>query len=76
MNEIKLNTKVKLSKSIGRDYGVVHPIDVISVGDEGIVIDMGSEDHEGKYPLYLVNFGPNEGYNISRKHWLRPSEII
>jgi hypothetical protein len=73
--EIVLKNKVKLMKSVGRDEGMTHPINVLTIGEIGEVQQISSEDTKGEYPLYYVNFGPAKGYNISRFYWLRPGEI-
>lgn len=75
VSKIELKTKVKLIRSVGRDTGMTHPNNVLNIGDIGVVEQISCEDFKGKYPLYYVNFGSAEGYNICRFHWLRPNEI-
>lgn len=75
VSKIGLRTKVKLIRSVGRDEGMTHPNNVLSIGEIGVVEQISSEDFEGEYPLYYVNFGSAKGYNISRFYWLRPNEV-
>jgi hypothetical protein len=74
-SKIALKTKVKLTRSVGRDEGMTHPNNILSIGEVGEVEQISSEDTNGKYPLYYVNFGSAKGYNISRFYWLRQNEI-
>ena len=75
VSKIEVKTKVKLIRSVGRDEGMTHPNNVLSIGEIGVVEQISSEDFKGEYPLYYVNFGSAKGYNISRFYWLRPNEI-
>ena len=75
VSKIEVKTKVKLIRSVGRDEGMTHPNNVLSIGEIGVVEQISSEDFKGEYPLYYVNFGSAKGYNISRFYWLRPNEV-
>ena len=65
---IKIGTKVKLTKSIGREYA--HPNDAIFIDSIGTIIDIDSDGG-----VFLVDFGPADGYKIVRKHWLYEHEF-
>ena len=63
---IGIGANVKLIESIGREY--VHPNDIILVGSVGVIREVNGE-------VFLVDFGPAEGYKIGRTHWLYKHEF-
>ena len=51
VSKIGLRTKVKLIRSVGRDEGMTHPNNVLSIGEIGVVEQISSEDFKGEWVI-------------------------